>query len=399
MMKTKLFYSVVLVLALISSAIASEMKPGEVLTKPSPKVQKLINKYKLEVVDYKYTKKAIGKGTRKGAKALLIDARPNKKYMTGTIPSSISIPDTEFDKYFPQIKDVPKNKEVIVFCGGWKCGKSPKTANMLKKKGFTNVKLYQAGEPEWKKKTYSEVDTPIVKSAQKKNNAVIIDARPYKKYLQSTIPGAIAIPDTQVDKLVGKFPADKNIKVITFCGGYHCGKSHKVAKKMLSMGYTNVVVYAGGLPKWKKDGMATTGSAGKKAPAKAVAKKAGMKNGVKLGADEGTVDGETFKKMIETNQVPANVQIVDVFPPEDFKTGHLPNAINVYAEPLKAKDLMAKLPKDKMIVFNCASGARALEAWTKLKEAKLDISNVYYFDANISCKGQKCTIEANEPLD
>ncbi len=399
-MKTRLFYSVILVLGLLSSGFASEMKPGEVLTKPSPKVQKLINKFKLEIVDYKYVKKAIGKGTRKGAKALLIDARPNPKYIKGTIPSSINIPDTKFDEYYKQIAAVDKKKEVIVFCGGWKCGKSPKVANMLMKKGFTNVKLYQAGEPEWKKKTYSEVDTAVVKSAQKKNNAVIIDARPYKKYLQSTIPGAIAIPDTDMNKLLGKFPADKNIKVITFCGGYHCGKSHKVAKKMLSMGYKNVVVYAGGLPKWKKDGMATTGGGAKKAIAKKVAKKPMMTNGIKKGADEGTVDGEWFKKMIETNKVPKNVQIVDVFPPEDFKNGHLPNAINVYAEPLKPNELLAKLPKDKVVVFNCASGARALEAWTKLKDANLDVSKVYYFDANISCeKGKKCTIEANEPLE
>jgi len=369
------------------------------MSKPSAKVQSLIDKYQLQVVDYKYTKKAIGKGTRNGAKALLIDARPNAKYKKGTIPSSINIPDTKFDAFYPQIANVDKNKEVIVFCGGWKCGKSPKVAGMLQKKGFKNVKLYQAGEPQWKKKTYSEVDTVVVRSVMKKNSAVLIDARPYKKYLQATIPGSMAVPDTDMDKLLGKLPADKNMKIITFCGGYGCGKSHKVAKKLLKMGYKNVAVYAGGLPQWKKDGMRTTGSAAKKA--QKMAKKAmPMSGDIKKGADEGTVDGEWFKKLVLANKVPSSVQLVDVIPPEDFKNGHLPNAVNIYAEELSAKALFAKLPKNKTVVFNCTSGARALEAWMKLKDNKFAVANAYYFDANINCnKNMKCKIEVNEPLD
>lgn len=377
------------------------LNAAEVLTKPSPKVQQLIEKFNLEVVDFDYTKDAIGNGTRKGAKALLIDARPNKKYLTGTIPSALNIPDTDFDKYFSQLKDVSKSKEIIVFCGGWKCGKSPKVASMLQKKGFTNVKLYQAGEPEWSKKYYSEVATPVISSAQKKNDAFLIDARPFKKYLQATIPGAISIPDTDMKDLLGKFPADKNIKIITFCGGYNCGKSHKVAKKLLSLGYTNVLVYAGGVPQWKKEGLQTTGSSKKVIEEnKTNTKPEFSSKGVKLGADEGTVDGEWLKKLILANKVPANIQIVDVTPPTDFKAAHLKGAINVYAEKMSAKELVFKLPSDKAIIFNCTSGARALEAWQKLKDAKLDVSNIFYFDANINCdKMGKCEIEVNEPLD
>ena len=85
--------------------------------------------------------------------------------------------------------------------------------------------------------------------------------------------------------------------------------------------------------------------------------------------------------------------------PEDFESGHLKGSMNIYAEPLEAKDLHKKLPKDKIIVFNCTSGARALEAWVKLQEAKIDTTDIYYFDANISCdKDSKCEIEVNEPL-
>ena len=116
---------------------------------------------------------------------------------------------------------------------------------------------------------------------------------------------------------------------------------------------------------------------------------------IKLGEDEGTVDGEWFKANI--GKLP-NIQIVDVRNPKEFKAGHLKGAINIEAEKLKAKELYAKLPKDKTIVFNCVSGSRAMEAWMKLNDSKLDISAIYYFDANIDCKGTKCKIEINEPL-
>lgn len=365
------------------------------LHQPTAKVAGLIKKFDLKVVDYAYTKKAIGNGTRKGARALLIDARPAKMYVKSTIPSSLNIPDNVFDKYVGQLDNVVKNREIIVFCGGWHCGKSPKVAGMLKKKGFTNVKLYQAGEPEWKKKYYVEVGTPVIAVAYKKGSALLIDARPYKKYLGATIPGSLSIPDTAMDKLAGRFPADKNTPIITYCGGYNCHKSHAVADRLISLGYTNVKVYAGGLPQWKKYDMPTTGSKAKKAPKTDASKKATMEAGIKLGEDEGTVDGEWFKANL--GKLP-NVQIVDVRSPSEFKVGHLKGAVNIEAEKLKAKEFYVKLPKGKTIVFNCVSGGRAMEAWMKLNDAKLDVSAIYYFDANLDCKGTKCKIEVNEPL-
>ncbi len=392
----KVFLKSLVVVGLLSTSVLAN-EPGN-LTKPSAKVQSMIDKFNLKVVDYDYTKTRIGKGTRSSVKAILIDARPAKKYMAGTIPSSLNIPDTDYVEYVGQLRDISKNKEMIVYCGGWNCGKSAKVANMLKKDGFTNVKLYQAGEPEWKKKSYIEVGLPVVKSAQKKNSAVIIDARPYKKYLAETIPGAVAIPDTKVEELKGRFPANSSQKVIIFCGGYECTKSHIVANKLISMGYNNVAVFAGGLPVWKKADLSTTKSASK-TKTDAPKRPTMSKNGLKLGPDEGSVDGEWFYDLIKVDKVPSYVQIIDVTSSEEFKSGHIKGAINIEAEKLSAKDLVAKLPKGKSIVFNCTAGGRSIEAWTKIKEAGMDVSEIYYFDANISCKGNDCKIEVNEPID
>ncbi len=405
-MKMKLLWILILATGLLFNGCAKVSESGtaaksaqKILTAPSPHVQKLIDTYKLEVVDYAYTFKAVGNGTRNGAQALLIDARPNKKYVKGTIPSSINIPDTQIEKFIGQLDKVAKNKEIIVFCGGWKCEKSPIVAGYLKDNGYTNVKLYQAGEPEWASKNYVEVGIPVVKAAMDKDSALIMDARPRVKYIKETIPGALFMYDKELERLAGRFPADKSTPIITFCGGYHCNKSHIVANRLIELGYENVMVFAAGLPGWKKADMPTTANAKKAVSTTVASPKTVFVDGVKVGVDEGTIDGEWFNTLIQSDKVPANISLIDVRSGVDFAAGHMKGSINIPAGNLSAADLAAKLAKDKVVIFVCGSGARAMEAYIKLKDGKQDVSKVMYFDANISCsKDNTCTIEVNEPL-
>ena len=66
----------------------------------------------------------------------------------------MNIADTDFEVGYKQIADVSKDKEIIVFCGGYACTKSAIVADLLMKKGHKNVKVYNAGEPEWSKKDF-----------------------------------------------------------------------------------------------------------------------------------------------------------------------------------------------------------------------------------------------------
>ncbi len=392
----RMFKSIILSTLLLGTlSFSAEI---ETLSAPTNNVLELIQKYQLEQVDYDYVKKAINQGNRNSVNAILIDARPEIKYQKGTIPSSLNIPDTKFDEYYSVLKDVPKEKEIIVYCGGYNCTKSPIVAEKLKENGYTNVKVYPAGEPEWNKLSYLEIDTSVVKAFQEKNLALIVDARPYAKFLQETIPGAISIPDTNLSKLIGRFPINKKEKIVIFCGGYSCEKSHVVANKLKSLGYEEVMVYAAGLPAWKEAGEATTASSKAVTQEKILKKEQFSKNGLKLGSDEGSVDGEWLKKQIIEDKVPSYIQIVDVTSSNEFKTGHIKGAINIEAGKINANELLEKLPKNKTIVFNCTTGGRAIEAWSKLKDAKFDMSEIYYLDANISCKDNNCKIDVNEPL-
>ena len=371
------------------------------LKEPTPAVLELIKKYKLEQVDFNYVKKLIGNGSRGEVEAILIDARPELKYQKGTIPSSINIPDTNFEESYAKYEFLAKdkNKELIVYCGGFGCEKSPIVADLLKKKGHKNIKIYSAGEPEWATKSYLEVGTIVVKSYMENNSALIVDARPHAKFLQESIVGSISVPDTSFDKFVGRFPINKDEKIVTFCAGYECEKSHILASKLYDLGYKNVSVYAGGLPQWKKDGLATTLAAKKSEDKPKVTKPEFSKNGAKLGRDEGTIDGEWLKALILENKLPENIQIVNILPAKDFAKGNIKGSINIEAEKLTPKEIIEKLPKDKTIIFHCSAGSRSLEAWMKLQKDNIDMNEIFYFDANINCQGNECKIDVNEPLE
>lgn len=136
------------------------------------------------------------------------------------------------------------------------------------------------------------------------------------------------------------------------------------------------------------------------APVAVAPKKEVFVEGIKAGVDDGTVDGEWFKERIASSKIPSNVAMIDVRNDKEFATGHLKGATNVEAAKLSAADLAAKLPKNKVAIFTCGTGARAMEAYIKLKDGKMDVSKVMYFDANIKCdaKGQ-CDITVNEPFN
>ncbi len=56
---------------------------------------------------------------------------------------------------------------------------------------------------------------------------MLIDARPYMKYLQGSIPSAIGIPEKEFAAKRGMLPVDKeNVTLVYFCGGYKCALSH-----------------------------------------------------------------------------------------------------------------------------------------------------------------------------
>jgi len=141
--------------------------------------------------------------------------------------------------------------------------------------------------------------------------------------------------------------------------------SHDSARKAVQLGYTKVNVFAAGYPAWKKAYGA--------APAAVQ---------VKAGAEEGSIDLETFTKII--NDDPQSIYLVDVRDPDEFAAGHFKTAVNIPVDQLENK--IDSLPADKPIVFVCSTGARSGESYYMLQDLKPDLKKVYYLEAEVEYK-------------
>jgi rhodanese-related sulfurtransferase len=366
-------------------------------------VKQIVEEAKFQIVDFDYVRAKVGDGLRKFNQVVIIDARPEKKYEEGHIPGSINIPDTKIDKFFPQLDQykVTKDTEIIVYCGGFDCIKSYNVAKFLRDKGYSNLKIYLAGDPDYITKSYFEISFPYAKKLHEEG-VLFIDARPELTYKKGTIPGSVNIPDTKFsvnqEPYMNLIPADKNVKMVVYCGGFGCVKSHIVADILFKKGYKNVVVYAGGEPEWKEKGLPIVIPGTESSVSKPVSKsesKQEVSDVIKPGKDEGTIDKEFFKTLIDSR--PDNIVIIDVRTPAEFQNGHVKGAINIPVDDMYKKgceSVTSKLPKDKYIIFMCATGARAGEMWFGLKDdCKYDMKNIYFLDAKVNYSSGNCEIK------
>lgn len=308
---------------------------------------------------------------------VIIDSRPYEtKHVQGYIPTTKSIPTSKFDGMTDQL---PKDKKtrLIFYCEGWECKLSHQSAFKAERLGYQNVQVFGGGYPEW----VAEGEIPAIgverlkEMMGKGDPFLLVDSRPAVKYAEGSIPGAVSIPDSAFDKFSGMLPRGKNVPLVFFCGGFDCPLSHKSAAKAKALGYKKIMIAEAGYPAWVK-----LYGAGAAAPAKSK-------------ADDGAMDATAFQKIIKEN--PKSIMLIDVRDEAEFKAGHLPTAVNIPVDQLEKK--AATLPKDKPIVFICATGARSGEAYYMMKDVRPDLKDVHYLEATTKFrKDGTCDITPNK---
>lgn len=82
------------------------------------------------------------------------------------------------------------------------------------------------------------------------------------------------------------------------------------------------------------------------------------------------VSGEEFAEYLKK---PANRQFIDVREPFEFKSGHIPGAINLPLSQLKKR--IQEVNKDKEVFLYCRSGSRSKQAARVL--AKHGVNNMF----------------------
>jgi rhodanese-related sulfurtransferase len=304
--------------------------------------------------------------------ALIVDSRPARKYDNGHIVPSTNISNTQFDKLTHLLPE-DKSTQLIFYCGGLKCPLSHKSAAKAEALGYKNIGVYAAGYPDWVKQGHTPgVSAAYVKKLiDKKADAVIIDARPARKFEKAHVPTAINISDREFEDKLSMLPKDKAIELVYYCGGYKCPLSTKSAAKAVEKGYTNVKLFQAGYPAWKK-------AFGEEAAVKPAAASSGVPK-VETGEEAGIITIDSFNELITEHT--ESFYWYDVRDPEEVETdGTYGQAVVMAVDELE--DQVSDLPTDKPIVFFCSTGARSGEAYDIVKMKRDDLM-VYFLDANV----------------
>ncbi len=368
-------------LALFVAVIASLgaaplLYPAQAFAADAATIQPRDGWYNKALVDFDFVRQNVDIPLKKGV--MIIDSRPAaRQYDPGHIPGAINIPDSQFDKLVDKLP-ADKSTLLLFYCGGLECMLSHNSAFKAEKLGYTNIKVYPAGSPEWKAKgAQISVSAAYVKKLiDDKAAYLLVDARPKRVADKGMIPTAVNISDTEFDKNVDKLPADKATPLIYYCGGLECVLSDKSAEKARKLGYTNVLTYPPGYPEWEKLHGAPAPAAAGATSGTAAAGAAGA--ALVPGKEKGTVTVASFEQVWKTN--PGSVMLVDVRDAKEFAAGTIKGAVNIPMNELEKK--IASLPTDKPVVFVCGTGARSGEAFdtVKLLGGKVQAS---FIDADI----------------
>src|SRR5712691_2760897 len=103
-----------------------------------------------------------------------------------------------------------------------------------------------------------EISTEELRKILAGKTATVFDARPFKEYAVSHIPGAlnvsakpgapIALYVSDVAEIGRIVQGNKAVPLVLYCNGPFCGKSKRLAEELLAAGYTNVRRYQLGIP-------------------------------------------------------------------------------------------------------------------------------------------------------
>ena len=113
------------------------------------------------------------------------------------------------------------------------------------------------------------------------------------------------------------------------------------------------------------------------------------------GCTEGSKQTNTYRQISMDEAVIMMAQetdyiILDVRRPDEYATGHIPNAINVANESIGTNEI-AELPnKNQLIMVYCRSGRRSKEAAEKL--VKLGYTNIVEFGGILDWKGETVAV-------
>lgn len=250
---------------------------------------------------------------------------------------------------------------------------SPNSAGRAEKLGYTNVRVYHDGLPEWTKKNFTVITAQSLKEAyiDKDIPIVLVDVRAAADAPKGFIKGAVTIPAAEMAANISKFPP-REMKAPIFIVDDTGGKDAEAAAKQLINGGYKTTLLTGGMDAW-------------------MAAKYPIQTGDLATAityvpkpRPGEIAIEEFKKI--AGAIPQDTVILDVRSRDEASTGIIKGAVLMPDDEIL--DKLAEIPKNKQIIAHCSTGVRAEMAYHKLKDkgynvkflnAKVDIDSTGKF--------------------
>ena len=185
----------------------------------------------------------------------VIDVRPPKEYDVSHIPGSANIFETEIDRMIDVCPD--RSSGPVLYCNGPYCGKTSRVAESLSQKGVTNIKRYQNGLPVWRAfGNTAETNLSGFKYIfLSDKTAVFVDARIKEEYAAGTVPGAVNLQASEIEKANqdGRLPyTDHGTRIIVF--GKTITQARELAEAIGHRAYWNSSYLAGTYEDLKKAG-------------------------------------------------------------------------------------------------------------------------------------------------
>jgi rhodanese-related sulfurtransferase len=88
---------------------------------------------------------------------------------------------------------------------------------------------------------------------------VVVDALSPLSYAMGHLPGAVNISPDWIDDRARRRIPDLDTEVVVYCADAGCDSSHKVAQRLIELGYRNVRHYEGGKRDWEAAGLPLEG--------------------------------------------------------------------------------------------------------------------------------------------
>ena len=92
---------------------------------------------------------------------------------------------------------------------------------------------------------------------------IVIDTRSAASWSQGRIPGAVHIPNADLEARIAEVAPQKDAAIVVYCWGPGCNGSTRGALLLATLGYTNVRELIGGFEYWSREGLATVSDAGR----------------------------------------------------------------------------------------------------------------------------------------